>query len=121
MAIQNPSTGPLHTNPARSDEASQAQEAASSEGKENEPAATEETSASDRVEISDAAREAHSDVGGDAALIERGQQALKESSLSDARLAELQRRVEDGYYTQSEVTQEIAEGLARDLGGSASA
>lgn len=118
MSIQNPSTGPVHSNPARGEEANQAHEAAQTDEAQGEEAAsTEETTPSDQVEISDAARAAHSEVGEDAALIERGRKALEESSLSEDRLAELQQRVEDGYYTQPEATQQIVEGLAQDVGG----
>lgn len=118
MTIQNPSTGPLHSNRARNGEANEAQETAhSGETKGNEPDSTEETSPSDQVEISEAARMAHSEVDGDAALIELGRKGLESASLSEGRLAELQQRVESGYYTTPEMTEQIAEGLAEDFSG----
>lgn len=118
MTIQNPSTGPLQSSSPRSDETSQSQEAAqSSEAETDESAAAEETTSGDRVDISSAAQAAQAEVGGDAALIERGRKALETSSLSADRLAELRERVDSGRYTEPDVAEQVAEGLAEDFGG----
>lgn len=119
MTIQNPSTGPARSNPMRSDEAGTTQDAAQSANAGNQaPDAPEET-AGDRVEISDAARSAQSESGEDAALVKRGREALQDSSLSSDRLAELQQRVENGFYSEPSSIQKVAEGLAEDIGGAA--
>lgn len=117
MTVQNnPSTGPVQPNSARSDDASQAQGAAQTDDTESaESGAPDETASSDRVEISDAARAAQSEAGGDSALIERGRRELASQSLSDARLTELQEQVESGRFTEPDVTQQVVEGLAGDL------
>lgn len=119
MTIENnPSAGSVQPNSSRPDGAEQAQQAAQSDGAESsETSSVEESGPEDRVEISDVARAAQSEVGGDAALIERGRAALESSSLSDGRLAELRANVESGRYTEPEVTEQIAEGLAEDFGG----
>jgi anti-sigma28 factor (negative regulator of flagellin synthesis) len=122
MTVQNnPSTGPVQPNSARSDDADQAQEAAQADGAEGaESAAPDETTSGDRVEISDTAQAAQAEVGSDAALIESGRQELTSSSLSAERLSELREQVENGRYTEPDVTQQVAEGLAEDLGRAAS-
>ena len=98
-------------------DAEEAREAGPSTESGREASSTQSAAAGDRVEISDAARAAQS--SGDAALVERGRHALEASSLPEERLAELQQRVESGYYTEPEAHEQIAEGLAKDLGGSA--
>ncbi|MFB6273797.1 MAG: hypothetical protein ABEL51_12965 [Salinibacter sp.] len=123
MTVQNnPSTGPIQPNSARSDEAGQAQEAGQTDGAESEgAAAANETSSSDRVEISDAARAAQSQAGDDAALVKRARQELGESStLSADRLSELREQVDNGRFTEPDVTQQVAQRLANDLSSAAS-
>lgn len=122
MTVQNnPSTGPVQPNSARSDDAGQAQEAAQTDGAEGaKSAAPDETTSGDRVEISDTAQAAQSEVGSDAALIESGRQELASSSLSAERLSELREQVENGRYTEPDVTQQVVEGLVEDLGRAAS-
>lgn len=76
----------------------------------------DETATTDRVEISDEARAAHAKLRGeDSALVERGRQRLLNSGLTDERVAELRQRVNDGHYTTSDVTEQVAEGLLNDL------
>lgn len=118
MTIQNPSTGPLQPNSARNDDVSEAQQAASSEDASSEQSAeTTDAAGTDQVEISDAARAAQERLSGeDVALIERGRQALEESSLSEERRAELQEQVENGRFTEPDVTQQVASTLAEVLG-----
>ncbi|PSQ76552.1 MAG: hypothetical protein BRD30_11010 [Bacteroidetes bacterium QH_2_63_10] len=117
MTIQdNPSAGSVQPNGPRSDGPDQAQEAAQSDGVESsETSSTDEASRSDRVEISEEARAAQSELGDNAALIERGRAELKSSSLSEERLTELRENVENGRYTESDVTEQVAQGLADDL------
>jgi len=114
-----PSTGPAHSNSTQNNEASQAQEIQRSEetvsGEESD--AAEETSGpTDRLEISDAARAAHEKLGGeDAAIVQRGRQALQEASLSEDRISELQEEVSSGTFTELQVTEEVAAELANDI------
>jgi len=120
MTIQNPSTGPAQPNPLRPDDAQSANEAAqSADAGADAPNQTEDTAAADRVEISDAARTAQSEAGGDAALVDRAREALQEPSLSPNRLEELQQRVENGAYSEPKAIQQVAEQLADDLVGTA--
>ena len=116
MNIQNQPIGPGRSNPLRNDEAGKAEDAARSGDAGNAGAAEKAAATGDRVEISDAARQAQAGDATDAALVERGRQVLEASSLSEGRLAELKQRAESGYYTSPEATQQIAEGLAEDLG-----
>lgn len=118
MTIQdNPSAGSVQPNSSRNDGPNKAQEAAQSDGVEsNESNSTEKSTPSDRVEISDEARAAQSETGDNAALVERGRAELESSSsLSEDRLAELRENVESGQYTESDVTEQVAQGLAEDL------
>ena len=120
MTIQdNPSAGSIQPNSSRNDGPDQAQDAAQSDGVESsETSSTDDTSPTDRVEISDEARKAQAETGDNAALVERGRAALESSrSLSDDRLAELRENVESGRYTEPDAIQQSAEGLAEDLGG----
>lgn len=121
MTVENnPSAGSVQPNSSRPDGAEQAQEAAQSDGAgSSETSSADESTPGDRVEISDAARAAQSEGGGDAALVERGRAALESSSLSAERLTELRENVENGRYTQPEVTQQVARGLGEDLGTAA--
>lgn len=119
MTIQNPSTGPLQPDSARNDDVGKAQQAASSEEASSEQSAeTTDAAGTDQVEISDAARAAQERLSGeDVALVERGRQALnEESSLSEERLTELQEQVENGRFTEPDVTQEVASSLAELFG-----
>lgn len=119
MTIQNPSTGPVQPNSARSDDVNEAQQAANAEEAPSEPPAeTTDAAGTDQVEISDAARAAQERLSGeDVALVERGRQALnEESSLSAERRAELQEQVENGRFTEPDVTQEVASTLAELFG-----
>jgi hypothetical protein len=118
MTIQNPSTGPVQPNSARNDDVSEAQQAANAEEAPSEPPAeTTDAAGTDQVEISDAARAAQERLSGeDVALVERGRQALEESSLSAERRAELQEQVEGGRFTEPDVTQEVASTLAELFG-----
>ncbi|WP_103029084.1 hypothetical protein [Salinibacter altiplanensis] len=120
MNIQNPSTGPLQPDSARNENIGEAQQAANSEGAASEEAASETTDAAgtDQIEISDAARAAQERLSGeDAAFVERGRQALnEESSLSEERRAELQEQVENGRFTEPDVTGDVASSLAELFG-----
>jgi len=118
MTIQNPSTGPLQPNSARSDDVSEAQQAADAEEAPSEPPAeTTDAAGTDQVEISDAARAAQERLSGeDVALVERGRQALNESSLSEERIGELREQVENGRFTEPDVTQQVASSLAELFG-----
>lgn len=117
MTIQdNPSAGSIPPNGPRNDGPDQAQEAAQSDGVESsETSSADESRSSDRVEISEEAREAQSELGDNAALVERGRAELQSSSLSEDRLAELRENVENGKYTEPEVTEQVAQGVADDL------
>jgi len=114
MNIQNPSTGPARSNPLRSNEAERAPDAEPTTDASSDAAATDDTDTADQVEISDAAR---TEAASDAALIERSREALGATSLSAERLTELRQRVQEGYYSQPEVTEQVAERLADDIGG----
>jgi hypothetical protein len=117
MTIQdNPSAGSVSPNSPRGDGPDQARDVSpSDEAQSSESNAGRDASASDRVEISDEARAAQSEIGDNAALIERGRAALESSSLSASRLSELRDNVESGRYLESDVTEQVAQGLAEDL------
>ncbi|MEF8816895.1 MAG: hypothetical protein V5A20_02270 [Salinibacter sp.] len=119
MTIQNPSTGPVQPNSARNDDVSEAQQAANTEGSTpEETGETTDAAGTDQVEISDAARAAQEQLSGeDVALVERGRQALtEEASLSEERRTELQEQVENGRFTEPDVTEEVASTLTELFG-----
>ena len=119
MTIQNPSTGPVQPNSARNDDVSEAQRAANAEEASSEQSSeTTDAAGTDQVEISDAARAAQERLSGeDVALVERGRQALnEEASLSEERRTELQEQVENGRFTEPDVTEDVAASLTELFG-----
>ena len=119
MNSQTPSTGPLQPDSARNENIGEAQQAADAEEASSEQSPeTTDAAGTDQVEISDAARAAQERLSGeDVALVERGRQALsEEASLSEERRTELQEQVENGRFTEPDVTEEVASSLTELFG-----
>ena len=101
---------PLHTGGVY--ESRQASEGAA----HGSPAATQASAVKDRVEISAAARAAAESEESQARKLDFARKAYDGAPGLDAkRTAEIQQRLDSGYYSQDAVVQQIARGVAHDV------
>lgn len=117
MNIRDIQLGPNRPDPPRSEALGQSGKVAADDAAEQQANQAAAAPARDRVEISDAARAAAAD-GSHTQEINFARKALLGiPPLSMDRVADILKRIQEGYYSQPEVIKQTAAGVTNDLVG----